>query len=60
MSLSHQKVDRDNMLSLVMYSFDPISKLNAGEWIMSCSELERMMEAVVPNFECDISSMGDK
>jgi len=47
------------MLSLVMYSFDPISKLNAGEWIMSCSELERMMEAVVPNLECDISSMGD-
>lgn len=27
---------------------------------MSCSELERMMEAVVPNLECDISSMGDK
>ncbi|KAB5524925.1 hypothetical protein DKX38_022674 [Salix brachista] len=27
---------------------------------MSCSELERMMEAVVPNLECDISSMRDK
>ncbi|KAJ6875412.1 hypothetical protein NC652_034969 [Populus alba x Populus x berolinensis] len=49
-------VEADNVLFDCVL-LDPISKSNAMECIMSCNEIERVMEAV-NNLGCEIACMG--
>lgn len=52
----HKMVEADNVLFDCVL-LDPISKSNAMECIMSCNEIERVMEAV-NSLGCEIASMG--
>lgn len=52
----HKMVEADNVLFDCVL-LDPISKSNAMECIMSCNEIERVMEAV-NSLGCEISCMG--
>ncbi|KAL9375270.1 hypothetical protein Peur_032149 [Populus x canadensis] len=49
-------VEADNVLFDCVL-LDPISKSNAMECIMSCNEIERVMEAV-NSLGCEIACMG--